>query len=123
MKLLIDNALSRHVAASLREEGYDAVHVRECGMGDATDSDIAAHAVAEDRIVVSLDTDFGTLLALRGDGEPSVILFRGAANQLPDVQMGLLLANLPQLADRLSHGAVVIVEETRLRVRSLPIGD
>ena len=123
MKLLIDNALSRYVAASLREEGYDAVHVRDCGMADATDSDIAPPSLHEYRLLVSPDTDFCTMLARRGDGEPCIILFRGGANQLPDVQMGLLLANLPQLADRLAHGAVVIVEETRLRVRSLPIGD
>ena len=72
-------------------------------------------------MIVSADTDFGTLLAFRGEQKPSVILFRGDTTQLPDTQVALLQANLPQLTEQLTHGAIVIVEDTRLRVRSLPI--
>lgn len=121
MKLLIDNALSRHVAGALRQAGHDAVHVRDYGMGAAGDAEIVARAAVEDRIIVSADTDFGTLLALGGARKPSVILFRREANLLPDVQVALLVANLPRIADELDQGAVVIVEQSRLRVRSLPI--
>jgi predicted nuclease of predicted toxin-antitoxin system len=121
MRFLVDNALSPDVARGLSDAGHDAIHVRDIGLAAADDPTIFDRAADEDRIVVSADTDFGTLLALGQQGRPSVVLFRGATPRRPAGQLALLLANLPSVEGDLLAGAIVIIEPSRVRVRALPI--
>ena len=121
MKFLVDNALSPVLASLLIEAGHDALHVRDLGLQHADDETIFERAAAEARVLVSADTDFGTLLAGRAASEPSVIQFRGQGSRRPVALAGAIVANLPQVSEAIGAGAIVTFEPTRVRIRALPI--
>jgi predicted nuclease of predicted toxin-antitoxin system len=109
------------VAEGLREAGHDAAHVRDYGMAAEDDDAIFECAAKENRILISADTDFGTLLALREKKNPSVILFRRSTQRQPEGQIALLVSNVERLSADFERGCVVVFEGARIRVRRLPI--
>ena len=76
MRLLIDEDIPRGMAEALRRLGHDVVHVRADAPG-STDEQVLARAMAEGRVLVTADKDFGDLAFGAGRAAGSgVILLR-----------------------------------------------
>lgn len=120
MKFLADMGISTGTLAALRESGHDAVHARELGLARATDATILERAQLEGSVVLTVDLDFGQLLAASGQGTPSVVIFR-LRDQTPASITPRLLQIIAERGTDLERGAVVVVEERRYRLRLLPI--
>ena len=112
--------LSPEWAPGLRKHGWEAVHWSTVGDPRASDRDIMTWAAARRYVVFTHDLDFGTMLALSHEAGPSVLQIR-TDDTLPDYLEGSVLAALNQHEADLSSGALVVVNESRSRVRVLPI--
>lgn len=121
MRFLVDASLSPSVVSSLNDAGHDAVHVGDVLPLNAPDDVVFDTAVEQQRVIVTADTDFGEILARRQSSIPSVVLFRTPGGR-PSARAQLLLDHLPAVAQELADGAIVVFQETRLRVRPLPLG-
>ena len=120
MKLLLDQGLPRSAAKLLREAGIDTVHVSEIGYSTADDATILQRGQEEERIVITFDADFHTLLAFSRAATPSVIRIR-IEGLYGKKAADLIQAVLTHCAEDLKQGAVVTVQPKRIRVRRLPL--
>jgi hypothetical protein len=75
----------------------------------------------DDRTLIPADTDFGELIARSGARAPSVILLRRQGNRRASELAEIILANLDEVADSIDEGAIVVFDQTRTRVRRLPL--
>jgi predicted nuclease of predicted toxin-antitoxin system len=121
VKFLIDNNLSPLLAESLRAAGHDAVHLRDINMRDAPDPTVLEYARSTECVLISADTDFGALLARSRASQPSVMLIRRLTGRRAAEQSAIIQANLPQVAEDLVTGAVVVLGEDSIRIRRLPM--
>ena len=121
MRFLADAGLSPLTAEFLIQLGHQAMHVRTLGIQRAPDVHIVERARADSSIVLTFDLDFGDVLALGVLDKPSVIIFRLADERPTSVNQGLA-AVLAERSVDLESGALILVEDTRYRVRKLPIG-
>ncbi|MGH3502475.1 MAG: DUF5615 family PIN-like protein, partial [Nocardioidaceae bacterium] len=109
------------LAEHLTKAHHDAMHLRKYGLQDAPDPEVMERARREDRVLVSADTDFGMLLAHQRATTPSVILLRVGSGRRATQIAELLLANLDTVRDDLETGAIVVLNDERIRVRPLPM--
>jgi predicted nuclease of predicted toxin-antitoxin system len=120
MKLLLDQGAPRSTAELLRQVGFDAVHVGEIDMARAEDNSILTRAAAENRAVVTLDADFHALLALSQANKPSVIRIRIEGLRAEELSQ-LLRQVISDCRAAIEKGAVLSVQNGRIRIRYLPI--
>lgn len=120
IKILLDQGLPRSTAGLLRERGWDVEHVSERDMSRAEDAAILLVARQEQRVVVTLDADFHTSLAVAGATGPSVLRIR--MQGLKADQVATLIERVLTLAsDELRQGAMVTVADAKIHIKRLPI--
>jgi predicted nuclease of predicted toxin-antitoxin system len=113
VKFLLDVPVGREIADWLRDQGYDVLEVRTI---DPTLSDLAILRLAtqQNRIVITMDKDFGELVVRQGEPHRGIV-------RLPDVRIPerkvLLNALLERHREALERGAIVTLTRTRVRIR------
>jgi len=73
LKIYLDQMLRLDVAQALRNEGHDVIRASEVGQARADDYEILQKAIAENRVLVTLDEHFGDWVILPLSKHPGVI--------------------------------------------------
>ena len=120
MKILVDMNLSPRWVDLLSAHGVEAVHWARVGAANAPDEAIMAYARLHGYTILTHDLDFSALLAILGGKQPSVIQFRGGSIN-PDDNAGLVSRLLRAFSADIEQGAIVTVDERKVRVHILPL--
>ena len=113
MRLLLDTCVWGGVIADLEAAGHNVDLVGHWDQ-DPGDGNILAHAHAHDRILVTLDKDFGELVVPRGQPHSGIVRL---VNWSARMQAEACLAALERYQQELLNGALVTFEPGRGRVR------
>lgn len=119
LRFKIDENLPRDVAELLRKERHDAVTVREQGLTGTSDSNLSKVCKSEERIIITLDTDFSNIRAYPPKEHPGIIVLRLNTRDKPSV-MSLMSMMLPLLSSKPLKETLWIVEPGRVRIRRHP---
>ena len=103
--------------AALRQAGHNVFWVRT-EMGGATDEVVLTHAIAEGRVLLTFDKDFGDMVYRDGLPAPCGVLFFRIPTASPEYVVGRVLAVIG-LRDDWS-GLFTVVDQDQIRVRPLP---
>jgi predicted nuclease of predicted toxin-antitoxin system len=113
MKPLLDTCVWGGAKAELQAAGHDVLWTGDLAQ-DPGDEDILAQAHSEQRVLITLDKDFGELAILRSLPHCGIVrLVNIAARQ----QGAVCQQVLERYGDELTRGAIITVEASRVRIR------
>ncbi|MBI3862290.1 MAG: DUF5615 family PIN-like protein [Planctomycetia bacterium] len=114
MRFLLDSCVWGGAAGDLRAAGHDVALVADWP-SDPGDEIILAEAVADQRVLVTLDKDFGELVIARGQLHGGIVRLVNIAAR----QQGSHCLHVAGLyGAELLQGAIVTVEPGRVRIRN-----
>jgi len=117
MRLLVDQNVPRAVVTGLRRDGHDVTWAQTSHPG-ASDKTLLERAQTEARVLLTFDTDFGTLAVHKGlPASSGIILFRLTLTS-PTVVAETVRDAIQSRSDWEGH--VSVVDDTQIRMRPLP---
>ena len=116
MRFLVDRCAGRRLAEWLRQQGHDVRDARE-EHPDPGDAALLQIAAEEQRVLVTIDTDFGALIYVIGAAHAGII-------RLPDVPARTRIALMAQILGSRGEadlaGAIITVTGSRIRFSRSP---
>jgi predicted nuclease of predicted toxin-antitoxin system len=117
MKFLANENFPLDAVTALRQLGHEVVWIRTESPG-VTDEVVLARAIAENRVLLTFDKDFGELAFRRGlPAVCGIMLFRTTATSGPEAAHKVVAA----VSSRMDWpGHFTVVDDQRIRMRPLP---
>lgn len=118
MRFLLDANMPRSALHAIVQAGHEALHVRDIGLGDASDNEIDQFALTQSWVLVTRDTDFCDIRAYPPENSAGRLVLRvqdtSVATDIADLVRRFLLN--PYLVAQLP-GHLAILDNNRVRFR------
>ena len=116
MRFIVDRCAGRRLTEWLRDKGHDVLDANALGP-DPGDRALLERAAAEDRVLVTIDKDFGELIYLHRVPHAGLI-------RLPDVRVPQRIALVEEAINQhgreLEERAIVTIQGGRARIARPP---
>lgn len=116
MRFLVDRCAGHRLAEWLRNTGHDVLEALTVGP-DPGDRALLELAESENRVLITIDKDFGELIFLHGVSHAGLI-------RLPDIRMPQRIEIVEEIiaiyGPELEERAVITVQGRRIRISHLP---
>ena len=119
MRFFADQDVYASTIAFLRSQGHDVQTAREAGLSATPDQEILRRALEAGRILLTRDSDFGSLAFLSMQPSIGIILLRIAPQSALQVHQELLRLLSERTEEELRY-LFAVVEPNRHRIRRLP---
>jgi predicted nuclease of predicted toxin-antitoxin system len=120
LRALLDQELPYSTVTHLQSLGWDVVHTVDVGMQRAADQTIIDYAREQQRLYITLDADFHSIIATAGLSSPSVIRIR--RQSLTGMECARLIHHVyVQVRQDIETGAFVTVTKDKIRVGRLSV--
>jgi len=117
LKVLTDENVSPLIVSFLRQKEIDVADVKEKGWQGTEDKYLMKIAYTEKRFIMTHDADFGTLAI--NEGVPCYGIIYMRFKNLKLANMINVLEKLFVLDKDITEGVLIVVEDTRLRIRTI----
>ena len=116
MKFKLDENMPTSAGPLLQQNGYDVHTVFDEALNGEVDEQIAETCRREQRVLITLDTDFSDIRAYPPSEYAGIILLRPHRQSEPQI-LRLLASILPVFQTEPIHGCLWIVEPAGIRIR------
>jgi len=117
LKILADENISPKIVNYFRENDLDVIDVKEQGWYGKTDEELLKISYREKRFFLTHDSDCGTLIVHQGINFYGLIYIR--VKNLNPEHVKSICNKLLNLHIDLEPGCIIVVDETKLRIRQM----
>ena len=117
LKVLVDEDLPRSTAALLQSLGINARDVRDVGLKAASDAQVFEYAQKEERIIITRDIEFGSILKYHPPNHYGVIVARLPNTYVRDQILGVIRKFFVEVEKKELVRHIVILEVDKYRIR------
>jgi predicted nuclease of predicted toxin-antitoxin system len=116
MQFKTDENIPTVITLELRSLGHDVSTCQDEGLSGSDDPTISSHAIAENRVLVTLDLDFSDIRTYPPGSHPGIVIIRTARQDAEACRTAIALA-LSIVDEQDFQGNIAIVEDARVRIR------